>query len=303
MGDTQFMNYKFSIRAHIGTLLDAVQSLKKRVDSNKRRVEDGVDVDRSKVILQENEVELSKTERHINELKRFFLIIEGRWAKRKDRVIGHVVWAPPVVTGQPPHNYTCNLCVVELDKVKFRNLMGNVLCLGTKYTESKLKSLIYGRGDVPSEFKFPSHGLLHLRRILTADEVKFPNSKDTQGDPIRRVLKDGYMTGLTVGGLGRFMSFVRKYFTTGRHESIELPIFNHEDEPGTFSKGGDSGSLIVDVRGRFVALLTGGTNKGTDGSDITYSTPFEWVWELVCKEFPGANLYFEDLVAFFAKDD
>jgi len=130
MGDIAFTNYKASIQAHIGTLLDTVKSLKKRVDAYKRKVEDGVDVDQSKVILQENEVELSKTERHINELKRFFLIIDKRWGRRKHRVIGHVVWAPPIAAGQAPHDYICDLCVVELNKDKFRNLMGNVLCLG-----------------------------------------------------------------------------------------------------------------------------------------------------------------------------
>ena len=57
---------------------------------------------------------------------------------------------------------------------------------------------------------------------------------------------------------------------------------------------------IVSALGEFVALLTGGTNKGTDGSDVTFATLFEWVWELVKDEFPGANLYFDDLEAFFA---
>jgi len=135
--------------------------------------------------------------------------------------------------------------------------------------------------------------------MLSVDQVKAPNSKDSTGEPIRRVLKDGYTTGLTVGGLGKFMSFVRMYFPTGHQESVELPVFNHEAEPDTFSKGGDSGSLIVDVRGKLVSLLTGGSNKGTDGSDLTYSTLFVYVWELVRKEFPGANLYFDDHAAFF----
>lgn len=76
-----------------------------------------------------------------------------------------------------------------------------------------------------------------------------------------------------------------------------MPILSHEKESGTFSKGGDSGSFIVSARGECVALLTGGTNNGTDGSDITFATPFEWVWELVLKEFPGANLSFDDLEA------
>ena len=130
MGDIAFTDYKTSIQAQIGTLLDTIKSLKKRVDAYKPKVEDGVNVNQSKVILQENEAELSKTERHINELKRFFLIIDKGWCKRKDRVIGHVVWALPIATGQAPHDYTYDLCVVELNKDKFSNLMGNVLCLG-----------------------------------------------------------------------------------------------------------------------------------------------------------------------------
>ncbi|KAG9078854.1 hypothetical protein FRC06_008135 [Ceratobasidium sp. 370] len=40
--------------------------------------------------------------------------------------------------------------------------------------------------------------------------------------------------------------------------------------------------------------------RGTGGSDITFATHFEWVWELVLKEFPGANLYFDDLGSFLA---
>ncbi|KAH7881699.1 hypothetical protein F5I97DRAFT_1291768 [Phlebopus sp. FC_14] len=296
MGEVAFTNYKSSIQAHIGTLIDAKKSLEKRVETFTARVAND-----SRVKLTENESELSKTRRHIDELKRFFLVINKKWNKPKDRVIGHVVWAPSIGVGAAPHGYTRDLCVVELYKDRFRNMTGNVLSLGTKYTSSKLNSLIYGRTDVPSEFKYPEHGLLNLRSILTADQVKNPNSKDTHGDCARRVFKRGYKTDLTLGTLvGKFMSYARKYFPTGDQESLELPILNHEEEPGTFSRGGDSGSLIVTIIGQFVALLTGRSNKGTDGSDITYATLFEWIWELVCQEFPGANLYFEDLEAFFA---
>ncbi|KAB5589638.1 hypothetical protein CTheo_6911 [Ceratobasidium theobromae] len=299
MGDHAFTNYKSSIQAYIGTLLDATVSLEKRVESYKRKVEEKIDLENSQALLLENEVELSKTRRHIEELKMHFLVIHKKWSHRKNRVIGHVVWAPPISTGQQPHGFTVDLCVIQLNKDKFRNLLGNVLSFGPKHDKSKILSLIYGPDDVPSEFKFPPHGRLKLRDMLTADQVKAPNSKDLSGDPVRRVMKYGFTTEFTIGSLGKFMSFVRKYFPTGHQESIELPIFNHESEPGTFSKGGDSGSLIVDIMGRFVSLLTGGSNTGTDGSDITYSTLFKYVWELVCVEFPGADLYFDDLSAVF----
>ena len=57
--------------------------------------------------------------------------------------------------------------------------------------------------------------------------------------------------------------------------------------------GGDSGSIIVDALGQFVALLTGGTGP-TNFPDIAFGSPMYWLWEIVKAEFPGANLYFED---------
>jgi len=167
-------------------------------------------------------------------------------------------------------------------------------------SEAKLKSLIYDCDDVPSDFKYPDNGLLALQGILTAHQIDNPTNLNLQGDRVRRVLKRGFTTNTTVGTLTKFMSFVRQYFQTGTQESLEVAILSHEQDSGTFSKGGDSGSLIVSTIGEFLALLTGGTNKGTDSSDITYATPFEWVWDLVKAEFPGANLYFDNLEEFLA---
>lgn len=159
---------------------------------------------------------------------------------------------------------------------------------------------MYERTDVPSEFKYPEHGLLELGGMLTAEQIESPNTLDSDGDRIRRVLKRGFMTNTTVGTLPRFMSFVRTYFTTGTLESLELAILPHESQVGPFSKGGDSGALVVSANGEFVGLITGGTNKGTEGCDITYATLFQYLWDLVLAEFPGANLYWDDISAFSA---
>jgi len=136
--------------------------------------------------------------------------------------------------------------------------------------------------------------------MLTVEQIERPSTLDSDGDRIRRVLKRGFMTNTTVGTLPRFISFVRKYYTTGTLESLELAIFPHESQVGPFSKGGDSGALVVSAIGEFVGLITSGTNKGTDGSDITYATLFKYIWDLVLAEFPGANLYWDDIPAFLA---
>lgn len=125
--------------------------------------------------------------------------------------------------------------------------------------------------------KYPANGLLPLQGMLAADQVNNPNSLNLQGDRIRHIIKRGFTANTTVGTVTRFMSFVFKCFATGNMESLELPVLSHENEAGTFSKGGDSGSLIVSALGEFVGLLTGGTNKGTDdsgsGSSCMRSSP------------------------------
>ncbi|EJC99999.1 uncharacterized protein FOMMEDRAFT_142497 [Fomitiporia mediterranea MF3/22] len=300
MGAPAFTNYLASIQALIGTHIDSVEYLEEKINTLKTRVQDGINVQESQIKLDENEVELAKAHTKIDNLKKFFVDIKKRWSKSKDRVVGFVRWAPPIGAGVAPHRYTRDLCVIELYKEKFKHMIGNVLSLGPELSPSKLKALMYERIDVPSEFKYPDDGLLTLRGMLTADQVNNPNTLNLQGDRIRRVLKRGFTTNTTVGTLTRFMSFVRKYFITGNVESLEVPILSHEHDSGTFSKGGDSGSLIVSAHGEFVALLTGGTNKGMDGSDITFATLFEWIWDLVKEEFPGANLYLDNLQEFLA---
>lgn len=89
-----------------------------------------------------------------------------------------------------------------------------------------------------------------------------------------------------------------QYFVTGNLDSVEVAILPLDNDSNAFSRGGDPGALIVDARRRFVALLTSGTNKGAEPSDITLTTPMEWVWELVKDKFPGADLYFDGLEAF-----
>ncbi|KAG9092620.1 hypothetical protein FS749_015563 [Ceratobasidium sp. UAMH 11750] len=300
MGQSAFTNYLVSIQAAISTYNDAAEVLETKISKLRARLQGGTDDQESQAKLEENEAELAKTRTKIEKLKQFFVEIKKRWSKARDRVIGFVRWAPPIGVGVAPHGYTRDLCVIELYKEKIKHMIGNVLSLGPELSPSKLKSLMYERIDVPSEFKYPEDGLLHLRGMLTADQVNNPNSLNLQGDRVRRVIKRGFSTNTTVGTLTRFKSYARKYFSTGNMESLEVPILSHENDSGSFSRGGDSGSTIVSPAGELVALLTGGPTSLTNSSDITYATLFEWIWELVLAEFPGANLYFDDLEAFLA---
>lgn len=158
---------------------------------------------------------------------------------------------------------------------------------GPELDGMSLKEFSYARADVPYILKHVEDGLLSLDGILATDQIINPNPDRQQ---VRRVLKRGFATNTTVGTLTRFRAFVRKYKDGGTVDSLEIPILSHEGDLGTFSKRGDSGSIIVTPTGELVGLLTSGTCSGPKGSDITFATPFEWVWELIKEEFPTANL-------------
>ena len=147
---------------------------------------------------------------------------------------------------------------------------------------------MYPRIDAPSEFCHPVERLLNLRGILPAEEIRTSDNKDHKGDPIRYVINRGLTTLTTIGCLTGFESHVRRYHGLGELNSVEAAIYPYDDS-GPFCRAGDSGSIIADVHGKFVALLTGGTGP-TDSSDITYGSPMYWLWGVIEAKFPGANL-------------
>ena len=132
MSTKAFTNFLMSIQGHIGTLNNTVGVLEKRVTALTARSEGGgPNAEQAARELVETQHELSKTRTAIEELKKFFVKMKKQWTKPKDRVIGHVVWAPPVSVSTAPHNYTKDVCVVKLDEKKFlQNFRRNVLDLG-----------------------------------------------------------------------------------------------------------------------------------------------------------------------------
>jgi hypothetical protein len=134
MGPLAFTNYLAFIQAQIGTHVDSVEPFERKINTFRTRVQNGINVQESQIKLDENVAELAKTRTKIVELKKFFVNIKKKWRKPKDRVIGFVAWAPPIGVGVPPHPYTRDLCVIELYKDKFINMIGNILSLGAVLT-------------------------------------------------------------------------------------------------------------------------------------------------------------------------
>ncbi|TFY57702.1 hypothetical protein EVG20_g8437 [Dentipellis fragilis] len=229
MGSTASDNYVASIRAKIVSITYTVSYLDRQAASYERR----------RAEAEVGTPESQKTRTHIDTLKDFYTTVLEKWRNPKDRIIGYVDWAPPIAA-VPPHRCTRDLCVIKLDKRKFKKFVGNMFsghihltgkfsifsvsltCADPSLTDrlriptgpelslGNFRTLLYGRTDVPSKFRYPEEGLYRLRGILAAADINNPNSKNLHRDIARRVLRHGSTTLPTVGTLSKYMSHVRQ---------------------------------------------------------------------------------------------
>jgi hypothetical protein len=146
MGSTAYTNLLRSIQSHIGTLNSTASVLEKRVTSYKMRLEKDPNAEQVTRDLVVTERQLNHMLNTIETLKKFFVKMKKEWEKSKDRVIGHVVWAPPISVNNEPYGYTKDVCVIKLNEKKFlRNFKKNVLDLGMRSADpsDQIHSIIY----------------------------------------------------------------------------------------------------------------------------------------------------------------
>ncbi|KAH9929983.1 uncharacterized protein B0H18DRAFT_873455, partial [Fomitopsis serialis] len=149
-------------------------------------------------------------------------------------------------------------------------------------------------------YEYPVDRLLKLQDFITEDAMHNPDMLDRDNKPCLFVTKNGSATGVTIGSATGVFSYVREYCGDGtKQTSVEWSILPYDRKSGDFSAAGDSGSVIVDRRGRIGGLLTGGTGdphtgdtSDTESTDITYATPFAWLFQRIkANGFPDAHLH------------
>ncbi|KAM5543702.1 hypothetical protein V8D89_002319, partial [Ganoderma adspersum] len=201
-----------------------------------------------------------------------------RWEKLEDRVIGHVVYAPPITLGAEPGGYTEDFALIEIDTSRFdaSNVKINCIDLGTQIDSGGFTSLMYPNSTSPTTFKYPDDRLLPLRGTIPAEEMRRPTMLDHNGDHCIVVLKRGRTSGLTVGRANGIDSYIRHYDNVVPKTSREWTIIPYNNKSGAFSEKGDSGSVVVDGCGRIGGLLTGGDGI-TKSLDLTYATPIDFL--------------------------
>ncbi|KAJ3769869.1 hypothetical protein FB446DRAFT_810223 [Lentinula raphanica] len=293
MGNRAFDDLLASIKRSIRNLNFSLDNLEESIKLSTAKATGG-DQEAAEVLLRQKQ-QLDINMETILPLKRFYATLRTDWANVNNRVIGHVVWSPPITGLNPPHGYAQDVCVIKLDKDKFLpNFRGNVINLGTEIMQGMFERLLEPRSDAPPKFNYPRNRLYQLKHILAAAKFKEPDSQDKKGDPTRFVFKRGPSTLTTIGRLNGFESYERRYSFLGHFDSVQAAIYPHDKKSGLFSSLGDSGAAIVGTDNDLVAQLNAGTGSASDSCDIIYGTPMEWLWTVIQAEFPNAVLFFDD---------
>ncbi|KAI0950654.1 hypothetical protein AcW1_007905 [Taiwanofungus camphoratus] len=224
--------------------------------------------------------EMAKAERAITAFEKLRREIRRDWENEDDRVIGHVVLSPPIAFNVGNDGFTEDWAVVEMRPTKIAklNFIGNAIDLGSVDIDV-LTSWMYPHPANPNSFNYPGDRLLRFTGTVSDEEMRSPPSatKDQDNDPVIMVIKNGNTSGLTVGRLNDIRSFVRRYFK-GQDGTMskEVAVLPRTSKSGAFSAPGDSGSVVVDGKGRVCGILTGG-DSATDMSDITFVTPATFI--------------------------
>ncbi|KAG8780249.1 hypothetical protein FRC12_023305 [Ceratobasidium sp. 428] len=217
----------------------------------------------------------------ITDLNNLLDDIARDWASPADRTIGHIVFSPRFDFGVEPGRYTEDWAVVEIDRSRIdnTNFIGNCIDLETSVSAESFTSWMCPRSADPPSFEYPGDRLLKFSGTIPDSEMDKPDEKtlDHNNEPVIMVIKRGGASGLTVGRLNSICSVVRYYFKDQPSQSTrEVAVYPRNSSSGPFSQSGDSGSVVIDGKGRVAGILTGGAGA-TELSDCTYVTSINFL--------------------------
>lgn len=241
----------------------------------------------------EAQKDLQAAENGLKALNALHYEIATHWTQKNERVLGELIWAPPIRLSTEPGDYTLDLAIIKIDPgiLDGKNYLGNTINIGNKYTRQEFMNKVYLHHTSPTSFKYPPSRLVTLKDQVPESALTKPPMIDANADPCLIVFKNGAMTGTTVGRAQCVSSYTRNYFKGQYQESREWPVISTDKNSGAFSAKGDSGACVADAYCRIGGIITGGSGTN-DSSDITYVTPISFIMKVLhgSKYFKHAHL-------------
>ena len=289
-GDAAIEKHITATESEIGGKHIIIEQLERRLEDAKRMDEEDTEAERNHVLPQ-----LEEARKAIGALEKFHADVSKDWKTQENRILGYVVLSPPIGLGVGEEGFTEDWAVIEIDdsKVDSTNFVGNVIDLGTTIPIDEFMAWMFPHPANPPSFKYPGNRLLKFSGTISDEEMYKPGPKtlDHDNDPCIMVIKRGYGSDLTVGRLNNLRSFTRVYLKGQSGQmSKEVAVLPRNTKSGAFSGPGDSGSAVVDGKGRLAGLLTGGAGV-TEVFDCTYLTSINFLLKRMLEHGLKANLY------------
>jgi hypothetical protein len=267
-----------------------IEQLKRQLEDAKRMDEEDTEAERNHVLPQ-----LEEGRKAIGALEKFHADVSKDWKKQENRILGYVVLSPPIGLGVGEEGFTEDWAVIEINdsKVDSTNFVGNAIDLGTTIPIDVFTAGMFPHPANPPLFKYPGNRLLKFSGTISDEEMykSGPKTLDHNNDPCIMVIKRSYASDLTVGRLNNIRSFTRVYFKGQSGQmSKEVTVLPRNSKSGAFSRPGDSGSAVIDGKGRFAGLLIGGAGV-TEVFDCTYLTSINFLLKRMLEHGLKANLY------------
>ncbi|KAG8968959.1 hypothetical protein FRB90_010782, partial [Tulasnella sp. 427] len=200
----------------------------------------------------------------ITALEKLLHDVNRDWKSEADRTVGHVILSPSIDFSVGPNRCTEDWAVIGVDRsrVDMTNFVGNCIDLGTSVAPEDFNLWMCPHPANPSSFKYPGDRLVKFFGTILDSQMGNPDRKtlDHDHDPVIMVIKRGSTSGLTVGRLNSIRSVMRYYFKGKPGQSSrEVAVLPRNSKSGAFSEPGDSGSVVIDGKGRVAGILTGGS--------------------------------------------
>ncbi|RPA95784.1 hypothetical protein L873DRAFT_1845759 [Choiromyces venosus 120613-1] len=128
-GNAAFRKFLESIQVEIRGKALMIPYLERRIAKVKDVAGDAAEKERKKAGDA-----LAEVKEAMGALNTFYGDVSTRWASPDRRVLGHVVYSPPIEFGFGTEQYTQDFAVIEIDlsKIDGTNFEGNIIDLGTK---------------------------------------------------------------------------------------------------------------------------------------------------------------------------
>ncbi|KAF8879528.1 hypothetical protein CPB84DRAFT_292048 [Gymnopilus junonius] len=296
LGKRAYTDLVYSIKVRIRGYGISMECWTEQIEmfSEREKGTDQADIQKAAAFRIETQALLDKAKTAIEALTALLKQVDTDWKKLNDRVLGHVLRSPGITLGAGDEHFTEDWAIFQIDRAKLGDgFQGNKLDLGKELTPDEFPFNCFPHGTTNWEFKYPIDHLLPLTGPLPPSLMHAPDTLDSADSPCLLVVKNGTATGTTLGRANGPFSIVRDYFNdmSIHQTSMEWAILNYASKSEAFSGPGDSGSVVADIRGRIGGMVTGGCGGRTEGSDVTYATPFWWLLRRIRKNgFPNAHL-------------